>query len=83
MIEDRVERVDERNRRQIGGLYLVLKGGFFGEPGVDGGLDHFEEDEALAPVPAVLVLLLQLLELVLIPQDTHLRCLQVLNVLAG
>lgn len=75
MIEDWIEGVDQRNRRQISGLDLVLEGWLFGEPGVNGGLDHLEEDKALAPVSAVLVLLTKLFELVLIPQNTHLRSL--------
>lgn len=75
MIEDWIEGVYQRNRRQISGLDLVLEGWLFGEPGVNGGLDHLEEDKALAPVSAVLVLLAKLFELVLIPQNTHLRSL--------
>lgn len=81
MIEDWIERVDKGNRRQISRLDLVLEGRLFGESGVNGGLDHLEEDKAFASVPAVLVLLTKLFELVLIPQNTHFRGLKILNVL--
>lgn len=67
MIEDGIERVDKRNKRQISGLYLILESWFFGEPSVDGSLYQFEEDKAFASIPAVLVLLLKLFELILIP----------------
>lgn len=81
MIEDWIEGVDQRNRRQISRLDLVLEGRLFGKSGVNGGLDHLDEDKAFAPVPAVLVLLTELFELVLIPQNTHFRGLKILNVL--
>jgi hypothetical protein len=80
VVDDGIEGVDEGNWGQFGRLDAVLESGFLGESGVDGGLDHLEEDEALAPVPDALMLRPQLLHLVLVTQDEHLRCLQILYV---
>lgn len=72
VIDDGIECIYQCYWWQFGGLDAILEGGLLCESGIDGCLDHLQEDETFTPVFYPLEFGLQFFQLVLVSQDEDL-----------